>query len=182
MASTLLATTFEAWMVHEHRREGFPSDWIARTFSVTTFGNGIVAALAGVLAWAVTGSNGQYAVRPFLLAVLFLAAAAFFAMRWRENDVKAPNPGTSRLGGSLRAIGGSKSAFLLAVVQCFFESALHLFVFLWHPSLAPADAPEHAPLGFIFGAFMLATMLGSCLFRAALMRGWSVTRVLGMAL
>jgi len=45
-------------------------------------------------------------------------------------------------------------------VQAFFESAIYIFVFLWTPSLNVGE--EHAPLGFIFGTFMLAIMVGRC--------------------
>ena len=36
--------------VYEHsERHGFPSEWIGITFSVTTFWNGILAILAGII-------------------------------------------------------------------------------------------------------------------------------------
>ena len=50
IATSLLFSTFEAWMVSEHNSRGFHSDLLRETFSLATFGNGAVAVLAGVIA------------------------------------------------------------------------------------------------------------------------------------
>ncbi len=41
----------------------------------------------------------------------------------------------------------------------------------------PRDV-DHPPLGLIFGTFMLAIMVGSALFRAAVVNGMAITRLL----
>ena len=60
ISTSLLFSSFEAWMVFEHNKQGFPSDWLPRTFSLATFGNGVVAVLAGILANLVADTNGHH--------------------------------------------------------------------------------------------------------------------------
>eukprot|EP00055_Hartaetosiga_balthica_P010147 m.42431 g.42431 ORF g.42431 m.42431 type:complete len:240 (+) comp7057_c0_seq4:83-802(+) len=60
MATSLLFSTFESWMVFTHREKGFPDDWLSQTFSLSTFGNGIVACFAGILANAVAEVHGHH--------------------------------------------------------------------------------------------------------------------------
>jgi MFS family permease len=72
VSTALLLSTFEAWMVAEHNRKGFPADWLPRTFALATFGNGIVAVAAGITANLLAdpvGSEAHHPVRPFMLAI-----------------------------------------------------------------------------------------------------------------
>ena len=47
----MLFSTFESWYVYEHTEHyGFPAEWIGVTFSTTTFWNGLLAIIAGVIA------------------------------------------------------------------------------------------------------------------------------------
>ena len=50
ISTSLLFSVFEAWMVCEHHKQGFDSALLADTFSHATFGNGVVAAVAGLTA------------------------------------------------------------------------------------------------------------------------------------
>merc|ERR1712007_311783 len=50
VSTSLLFSAFESWMVSEHRALGFPEEWLADTFSWASFGNGISAIVAGILA------------------------------------------------------------------------------------------------------------------------------------
>ena len=50
LSTSLLFTAFESWMVSEHRRRGYPEALLASTFSISSWGNGFVAILAGFLA------------------------------------------------------------------------------------------------------------------------------------
>ena len=43
IATALLTSTFESWMLAEHDRMGFPSDWLPRIFGLATFGNGMTS-------------------------------------------------------------------------------------------------------------------------------------------
>ena len=186
LSTCLLFSTFESWMVFEHNKAGFPADWLPRTFAMATFGNGVVAVLAGVLANFVTDGMGSHsrtlpprlllaccagcspptphgvptthsptlpclAARPFLVAIVFLAAGAVMIRRtWVENTPVAaapgaampmpplpaalPGPATGCLA-SLRPIVRNRKIWMLALVQAFFEAGMYLFVFLWTPAL-----------------------------------------------
>jgi MFS family permease len=46
---SLLFSSFESWMVCEHYRRGFNSEQLNDTFAYATFGNGLMAVLAGEL-------------------------------------------------------------------------------------------------------------------------------------
>jgi hypothetical protein len=46
----------------------------------------------------------------------------------------------------------------LGLVQCFYECALFLFIFLWTPALPPAPETDR---GLVFACFMAAVALGS---------------------
>ncbi len=60
VSTSLLFSSFESWMVSEHNRLGFPSDWLPRTFSLATLVNGVAAVIAGVVANVVAESGGHY--------------------------------------------------------------------------------------------------------------------------
>lgn len=55
MSTSLLFTAFESWMVSEHRKRGFEESWLASTFSISSWGNGFGAILAGLLAQVAAG-------------------------------------------------------------------------------------------------------------------------------
>ena len=62
--------------VYEHsERHGFPSEWIGITFSVTTFWNGILAILAGIISNLTAESMGFGPVAPFVVALAPLVRA-----------------------------------------------------------------------------------------------------------
>src|SRR4051812_37633786 len=50
IATSILFSSFESWMVHEHHEQGYPEEWLGMTFAVCTSGNGIVAIASGVIA------------------------------------------------------------------------------------------------------------------------------------
>lgn len=48
IATSLLFSAFESWLVSEHFKRGFAADWLGGTFSSAVFlGNGLMAILAG---------------------------------------------------------------------------------------------------------------------------------------
>ena len=50
IATSLLFSSFEAWMVCEHNKRGFQAAWLSETFGYLTLGNGFVA---GACFWGV---------------------------------------------------------------------------------------------------------------------------------
>eukprot|EP00980_Cylindrotheca_fusiformis_P020027 scaffold7114_cov106-Cylindrotheca_fusiformis.AAC.1 len=49
ISTNLLFSAFESWMTTEHRKRGFPEEWLSRTYSDASIGNGIMAILAGIV-------------------------------------------------------------------------------------------------------------------------------------
>ena len=74
IATSLLFSAFETWMVCEHSKNGFDSSLIGNTFSLATFGNGLIAVIAGIVAKTAAESFGF--VGPFMVAILPLTAVA----------------------------------------------------------------------------------------------------------
>merc|ERR1719163_1274972 len=63
VSTSLLFSAFESWMVSEHRALGFPEEWLADTFSWASFGNGLAAIAAGLLAQVCADQLGE--IGPF---------------------------------------------------------------------------------------------------------------------
>ena len=55
LSTSLLFSSFESWMVSEHRKRGFHEDLLASTFAISSWGNGMMAISAGVLAQIASG-------------------------------------------------------------------------------------------------------------------------------
>ena len=65
--------------MYEHsERHGFPSEWIGITFSVTTFWNGILAIVAGIISNLTAESMGFGPVAPFVVALAPLVKLGHF--------------------------------------------------------------------------------------------------------
>ncbi|KAJ3086218.1 Molybdate-anion transporter [Quaeritorhiza haematococci] len=173
IATSLLFSVFEAWMVSEHFSRGFKEPLLSDTFSWSTFLNGLVAICAGVFANILVGSWGH--VSPFMAAIGFLVAAGLVvSSTWKENyGNEKPSSSSSSIMDAVRAIRADFNILAVGVMQCFFESAMYTFVFLWSPVLEKlADENETLPFGVIFAAFMVSIMIGSVIFRALLKDGW----------
>ena len=90
ISTSILFSSFESWMVHEHHEKRYPDEWLGLTFSLCTTGNGIVAIGSGVVAGVVREAWGP--VAPFDVSLLCLAVGSIFvAFTWKENtgDSKA---------------------------------------------------------------------------------------------
>ncbi|CAN0136093.1 unnamed protein product [Phaeothamnion confervicola] len=120
MSTSLLFSAFESWMVSEHRRRGFPEDWLASTFSFCTVGNGIVAIVAGVVAQLAADRLGD--IGPFQVALVLTAAALAMLFAWTENygaghgpsaasgSSSTPSQGTAAAAEAAAARGNGKEA------------------------------------------------------------------------
>ena len=163
VATSILFSTFEAWYVCEHtERNMFPAEWISSTFSISTFWNGILAILSGVVAdfgadWLNFGP-----VAPFITAIPFLiVSAVLICLYWPENHGSRQfGLGRSFLEG-VRTIFQDGTILLLGLVQSMFESIMYIFVFLWTPILDSSKSASAWPLGLVFSCFMVCIMIGS---------------------
>ncbi|CAO2819323.1 unnamed protein product [Amaranthus hypochondriacus] len=163
IATSLLFSAFESWLVAEHNKKGFEQQWLSVTFSKAIFlGNGLVAILAGLLGNLLVHTFGFGAVAPFDAASCFLAIGMVIILTsWGENfgDASDNKDLLTQFKTAAVAIASDEKIALLGAIQSLFEGSMYTFVFLWTPALSPND--EDIPHGFIFATFMLASMLGS---------------------
>lgn len=84
VSTSLLFSVFESWMVCEHYKQGFDATSLGDTFAYATFGNGLVAVVAGLIANSAAQSYGY--VAPFVVAILPLSIVAGLVFStWSEN-------------------------------------------------------------------------------------------------
>ncbi|KAL5682628.1 hypothetical protein ACJX0J_009013, partial [Zea mays] len=163
IATSLLFSAFESWLVAEHNKKGFDPQWLSITFSKAIFlGNGLVAIVAGLFANFLADNMGFGPVAPFDAAACFLAIGmAIILSSWGENygDSSDSKDLITQFKGAAKAIASDEKIALLGAIQSLFEGSMYTFVFLWTPALSPKD--EEIPHGFIFATFMLSSMLGS---------------------
>jgi len=176
ISTSMLFSTFESWYVYEHsERHGFPSEWIGITFSITTFWNGMLAILAGIISNVSAETLGFGPVAPFVVALLPLIVCGVLVVKtWEENYGNRK----SDFGGScmegLRIIFNDKQVLLLGTVQSLLESCMYIFVFLWTPVLDTGTTP----LGMVFSCFMVCIMVGSAMFSIMAHRGFTEADIL----
>ncbi|PKI53887.1 hypothetical protein CRG98_025681 [Punica granatum] len=165
IATSLLFSAFESWLVAEHNKRGFEQQWLSITFSKAIFlGNGLVAIVSGLFGNLLVDSFALGPVAPFDAAACFLAIGmAIIMSSWTENygDPSESKDLLTQFKGAATAIASDEKIALLGAIQSLFEGSMYTFVFLWTPALSPND--EEIPHGFIFATFMLASMLGSSL-------------------
>lgn len=164
IATSILFSAFESWMVYEHFAHRFSPTWLRETFAKAQFGNGIVAIVSGLVAGYFAKRFGK--VMPFDIAILVLSTlAAVITATWTENygdEKQSVHGGFAQAWASLIS---NEVILLLGVTQACFESALYMFIFVWTPALQPmSDKAAEIPHGIIFATFMAATMMGSSLF------------------
>lgn len=179
IATSMLFSTFESWYVYEHvETHDFPAEWIAVTFSKSTFWNGILAIVAGVASNMAAEWLGFGPVVPFVMAIpCLVACGALVASQWPENyGNQQVNFRRTYING-LKTILRSEVVALLGLVQSLFESVMYIFVFLWTPILDPS----HPPLGMVFSCFMVCIMMGSSVNTVLMGRGVRPERVLTLA-
>lgn len=177
IATSLLFSAFESWMVCEHHKQGFDSALLGETFSYATFGNGLAAVLAGLVANFAADTYGF--VAPFVIALVPLTAVFFLASsNWSENYGNQSTPMMSSLITGFDLIRSDPRIAALGMAQSCFEGAMYTFVFMWTPALKTPDemAAEGNGglagvestadyLGLIFATYMVCVMLGSTLFQ-----------------
>ncbi|KAG0484808.1 hypothetical protein HPP92_008701 [Vanilla planifolia] len=163
IATSLLFSSFESWLVAEHNKRGFEPQWLSLTFSKAIFlGNGLVAIVSGLFANMLADNLGFGPVAPFDAAACFLAIGmAIILSSWSENygDPSDNKSLLDQFKSAAVAIASDEKIALLGAIQSLFEGSMYTFVFLWTPALSPNE--EDIPHGFIFATFMLSSMLGS---------------------
>eukprot|EP00276_Gloeochaete_wittrockiana_P007245 CAMPEP_0184656712 /NCGR_PEP_ID=MMETSP0308-20130426/16700_1 /TAXON_ID=38269 /ORGANISM="Gloeochaete witrockiana, Strain SAG 46.84" /LENGTH=398 /DNA_ID=CAMNT_0027093957 /DNA_START=285 /DNA_END=1481 /DNA_ORIENTATION=- len=169
IATSLLFSAFESWMVFEHNKHQYPGDLLSNTFSLSTFGNGIIAILAGLIANTVAGKWGF--VAPFDTSlVLLIVEIIIVSLTWTENYGDQKIELQASFSNAWKSMIADPKIWLLGSIQSLFEGAMYIFVFKWTPSLASKIPGETIPHGFIFACFMVSVMIGSGLFKFLIAR------------
>jgi MFS family permease len=168
VATSLLFSVLEAWMVSEHHRLGFDQNFLTSIFSKSATLNAVAAIVAGLIASLSAAVFGFIA--PFLMAlIILLFVTAVVHLHWVENYGDAHLEVSENLKTAFRAIRSNTSILLLGIVQSLFEGAMYVFVFLWTPTLSESSADfkhggQNYLHGLVFSSFMLAIMYGSTIF------------------
>ncbi|KAK6010557.1 hypothetical protein OSTOST_24412, partial [Ostertagia ostertagi] len=90
IATSILYSAFESWLVYEHNKRGFSENLLGTIFSHAALGNSLIAILSGV---AAQFAADAYGFAPFDLSLMVLAVMSLFILKtWPENygDEKAP--------------------------------------------------------------------------------------------
>jgi len=178
VSTSLLFSVFESWMVCEHYKQGFDATSLGDTFAYATFGNGLVAVVAGLIANSAAQSHGY--VAPFVVAILPLSiVAGLIFTTWSENygSQQSNVSMTSSLSKGFSLIMSDSRIAALGMGQSCFEGAMYTFVFMWTPALKTIEESaaetsghelQHSTskyLGTIFAVFMVCVMVGSSIFK-----------------
>lgn len=168
ISTNLLFSAFESWMTTEHRRRGFPEEWLSRTYSEASIGNGTMAILAGILAQVLEDNFGQ--IGPFQGAIALTVLALVLVLSWEENygeeegeENKNSSLYTQFIDGWKTTINDSK-VWRIGITQALSEGAMYTFVFMWVPTLLSQNPPGGVPTGCVFSALMMAITIGGVLF------------------
>lgn len=172
IATTLLFSVFEAWMITEfHTRDIRRSELsLSTVFSNMTTLSGLVAILAGVVGEVLVKYLGSR-IWPFIASVVCSVGAAILILfTWSENygDTTSKRTSSAETKRALLKIWQDGKVLALGITSCCFEGTMYLFVFFWSAALQSARSGSGSdgelPFGLIFSSFMCAMMAGSALF------------------
>ena len=164
IATSLLYSCYEAWLVDEHARLGLPAETLGPLFSQTTFYNAMSAIVGGLIAEVAADFGGL--TTPFNVAVipLLCSAIATYTM-WRENYGQR----SAAAGGMREAavhVFGQPELIVVGCLSAVFEASMFVFIFMWTPSLEMrVTASQDVHYGLVFAMFMLWKMIGSCAYQ-----------------
>ncbi|KAF0979844.1 hypothetical protein FDP41_000997 [Naegleria fowleri] len=178
IATSILYSSFESWMVYEHfNRYNFSSSWIGDTFYKQTFSNGIIAIVAGFVSNLLYNLFNKSAVAPFDAAILCLViGGGLILYYWEENYGDRTGDYAKNFSEGFKVIRSDLRVLCVAISQSFFEAAMYIFVLMWTPTLNNSVKGQELEIGYIFAAFMLAVMIGSLVFRALLVNSDEVEK------
>lgn len=170
IATSILFSAFESWLVCEHGKRQFSKESLGVVFSNAVLANSLTAITCGLVAQAVAVQFGF--VAPFSLSIMVMivmCVVIFFT--WTENYGDASGSVQNSLLVGFRTVRDDPKVLCLGLIQSLFEGSMYTFVLEWTPALTPAvevgtkHAKETIPHGWIFASYMVAVMLGSCLFK-----------------
>jgi len=196
VATSLLFSVFEAWLIGAHASAGLMSH-IGKAFSTAQYGNSIIAILAGQIAnkaanhaefkpssegsgFYIGGYLGPFDVSLVALILCGLLASAIWEENYGEtpagndDDEKAKSSASGALKKAYYATMSNPDILSCGIISSLFEGSMYIFVFMWTPALTAlakeelGDKFEGLPFGVIFSTFMVCCMAGSSIFSIAM--------------
>ena len=196
IATSLLFSVFEAWLIGAHASAGLMSH-IGKAFSTAQYGNSIIAIIAGQIAnkaanhaefkpssegsgFYIGGYLGPFDVSLFALIFCGLLASALWEENYGETSAdnddnqKAKSSASGALKKAYYATISSPDILSCGIISSLFEGSMYIFVFMWTPALTAlakeelGDEFEGLPFGVIFSTFMVCCMAGSSIFSIAM--------------
>ncbi|KAL1283942.1 Major facilitator superfamily domain-containing protein 5 [Trichinella pseudospiralis] len=170
IATSLLYSAFESWLVCESFKQGFEEPHLKAVFANVVLGNSVVAIVSGIIAQYAADFVGL--VGPFdVSAVVLIIMVILVATTWSENYGNEHWSIRDSLTQAVKIIANNKRVAYLGVVQSLFEGSMYTFVLEWTPVLTAAvlNSPDpkdrFVPHGLIFASFMICIMIGSSIFK-----------------
>eukprot|EP00547_Thalassionema_nitzschioides_P002082 CAMPEP_0194208888 /NCGR_PEP_ID=MMETSP0156-20130528/7199_1 /TAXON_ID=33649 /ORGANISM="Thalassionema nitzschioides, Strain L26-B" /LENGTH=394 /DNA_ID=CAMNT_0038935945 /DNA_START=398 /DNA_END=1582 /DNA_ORIENTATION=+ len=193
IATSLLFSVFEAWLIRSHSDAKLGKKFLSRSFSSAAYGNAIVAIIAGLVAnKAATATTmepvfgdmiyaGGY-LNPFDISLFALILCGLYCASIKEEEKFGEGENQTTITSSPEEQENSESnwydglknaftttirsrdIFLCGIISSLFEGSMYIFVFMWTPALKALSGDSPPPLGLIFSAFMVSCMAGSSLF------------------
>uniref|UniRef100_A0A1I7VK90 Major facilitator superfamily transporter n=1 Tax=Loa loa TaxID=7209 RepID=A0A1I7VK90_LOALO len=147
IATSIMCSAFESWLVYEHNKHGFNPNLLKTVLSNAALGNSIVAIISGLIAQYSADAFGY--VSPFDISLAVLVTMMICVITcWSENY------GCEKAILSLQfmdACSVMRNGELLAILN-------------WTPTLSDASS-DIIPHGYIFASFMVSIMIGSMIFK-----------------
>jgi MFS transporter, MFS domain-containing protein family, molybdate-anion transporter len=168
VSTNLLFSAFESWLTTEHRKQGFPDEWLSRIYSQCSVVNGSTAVLAGIVAQVLEDYLGH--IGPFHGAVGLTAIALLLILGWEENygEERAGDHTKSSLTHQFvegwKTTISNSNVWKIGLTQALSEGAMYTFVFMWVPTLLSLDPPGGVPTGCVFSALMMAITIGGLMY------------------
>lgn len=185
IATSMLFSCFECWMVSEHTvRRRFSSGLLSYMFGLMFTVMYAVAIVTGILAQVAADSMPLRPITPMsnfhvggnctpfdLSIVCLLIGGTMIALLWDENYGDSGMDGDARSSAqeqpsalqrcadAMALLRADRRLPLLGVAVAVFEGSMYSFVFNWTPALKSERVPP--PFGIIFSLFMMACMCGA---------------------
>ncbi|VDK73716.1 unnamed protein product [Anisakis simplex] len=164
IATSILYSAFESWLVFEHNKRGFNDQLLSTIFSHATLGNSLVAIISGVVAQYAADFFGFVAPFDASMAVLTIMAGILI-FTWPENYGDQKAEVHQHFIDAVHMMKNDGKVICLGLIQSLFEGAMYVFVLEWTPALTLASLGDRIPHGYIFASFMVAIMMGSSIFK-----------------
>jgi len=162
ISTSILFSSFEAWMVTHHNQCKYPGSLLGDTFAWAWGWNGMVAVGAGVITGYAASYRGPVAAFDCSMVMLTIGTL-IVAFTWEENYGQVNLNVSQTLSASISAMRNDPKIMILGCIQSLFEGAMYLFVFMWTPAV-DSIAPREINHGWMFANFMLSCMIGTEIF------------------